>query len=420
MRFSSSRVVPMGGPKPKSWRVGDGRWLTASIVVAYFCALNLMALVLGCNFTQMWNIAGVAALPLRFEDLHDIANGINRFVNSNDPWSSETIAYSVRAFSYPKWWLAFAFLGLNPDTAYFFGFVFALLYLACAWIVLGQVGLGEGVCAGLLLVSPAVMTGIERGNGDLAIFALLTLAIYRRQSLPWATSSLFLAALLKLYPAAALVAVAAPPWRKTLPWIAVALVLFGLDVATSTREVSQIARGILHMQYFSFGTTPVLIGLIFLYPAKFGYTDILIMGSVLYVAVLAVSIWLRPSIRFKPQWEREIFAFRIGALVYVGTYALGTNYDYRFTMMVFCLPLLFVLIRERGIGGVWAGVATTAIVVYSNWYDVFPDTYGTGLQFFVKQLLGWTILGSLGAILAGTFLGAPAVASTEPAPARLP
>jgi len=408
----------MIGPHPKSWRAEDGRWLAAAMVVAYFCVLNLMALVLGCNFTQMWNIVGVAALPLRFEDLHDIATGADRFVRSDDPWSSETIAYSVQAFSYPKWWLALAFLGLNPDTAYFFGFAFALLYLACAWVVLGKVGMVEGLVAGLLLVSPAVMTGIERGNGDLLIFSVLTLALGRRRSLPWATGSLFVAAILKLYPAAALVALAAPPWRKTLPWLAGALALFGLDVIASQREVSQIAHGIFHMQYFSFGTAPVLIGLIYLYPTTFDYADILIMGSLLYVAVLTGAFWLRPRIRFKPEWERQIFAFRIGALVYIGTYALGTNYDYRFTMLVFCLPLLFVLTRERGIGSGWAGVATICIVTYANWYDIFPDTYGTGVQFFVKQLLGWTILGSLGAILAGTFLGAPVVGRTGLAPAE--
>jgi hypothetical protein len=398
---------------PRFWKAGEGRWVAAAMVVGYFCALTLLAMVWGCDIGVVWNEVGVPALPQHFADLRDIATGIERFERADQPWSPETIAYSVQAFSYPKWWLGAAFLGLNLDTFYFFGFLISSLYFACSFYVLGGINKVEGFMAGLLLVSPAVMTGVERGNGDLVIFLLLTFVLSRRRSLPWATGGIFLAAILKLYPAAALLALARPPWRRALPWLAGALALFGMDLLTSGQEIPQIARGILHMQYFSFGSTPILIGLIWLYPTVFDYTEILAMGTLGYLAVLAVAIWARPRVRLRPEWEREIVAFRIGASIYIGTFALGTNYDYRFTILVFCLPLLFLLRKDRGIGHLCAGVAAFSIIVYSDWYFVFADTYGTGLQFFAKQLIGWTILGCLAALLAGTFPGVPVAEKDE-------
>ena len=138
------------------------------------------------------------------------------------------------------------------------------------------------------------------------------------------------------------------------------------------------------------------------------------MGSFFYVVVLAISAWQRPRIAFKPEWEWQIFAYRIGAAIFIGTYALGTNYDYRTIVLAFCLPLLFTLVRERGRGCTVATAAITGVLVYTNWYAVFVDTYGTGLQFFLKQLIGWSVLGCLSAILAGTFLEASAVGNTGP------
>ncbi len=268
---------------------------------------------------------------------------------------------------------------------------------------MGRIGILEGLATGILLISPPVMTGIERGNGDLLIFSLLALALARRRSMPVATACVTVAAFLKLYPAVTFLALFRPPWRRSLPWVAGALALFGIDVLTGLGEVSQIRHGILHMQWFSFGTTPILIGLQRTMPGWFDYTRVFLLGSVLYVLVLGFSMLIRPRLVVQRQWERQLFAFRIGAPLFIGTFALGTNYDYRMMMLVFCLPLLFALVRQKSGGSSWAWVALVSIIIYASWYFVFEDTYGMGLQFYVKQLVGWMILASLTAILAGTF-----------------
>ncbi len=388
--------APKGG-----WRAWDGRWLALAMVVVYFLVIQGVASVFGARFWVAWSHTGVPAMPNTFADLHDISVGIDRFTQAKNPWTSEAISHAVSAYSYPKWWLALAVVGLNEKNFGAYGVILALLFLGTVMATLGRIGIVEGLMVGLVLTSPVVMTAVERGNGDMLIFILLAVGLRLRQSRHWATLAFLAAAFLKLYPAAVLLAMATPPWKKSLPWVAGGLVVFGVNVLTSMGDLHQISTGILPMQFFSFGTTPIWMSLPKSFPGTITYSHVLIIGSLCYLVAVAAGLRFRPVVPLQPEKEREFYAFRIGALVFIGTFTLGTNYDYRALFLIFCLPLLFSLIKETGGLRLWARIALGLIVAYNCWFFLFVLTYRTGFQFYLKQLLAWGVLVCLVALLAG-------------------
>ena len=101
-------------------------------------------------------------------------------VNSCDPWQ--------RPANYPRIWLVPSLLGLGQGSTFVLGLVLAALFLVAALAVLpAAAGAGSGALYGAALCSPAVMLGVQRGNVDLAVFAVVVLAVmlsreYRRVS----------------------------------------------------------------------------------------------------------------------------------------------------------------------------------------------------------------------------------------------
>jgi len=383
----------------RALRTIDGRWLTAMIVAGYFIFLAAGREIF---HLQLWEILGVPALPVPFHDLNDIAIGIERFRASEHPWSEASIVYSTQAYNYTKWWLCASYLGLDLKTVYVFGVSIGISFFACALFVLGRLTLIEGGIAGLVLISPNVMTAIERANADLIVFILMTLALALRRSVPLFVAIITVAAFLKFYPLAALLALVALSWRKTLFWLLVAIALVTIDLATSLGELHQIAANVTRVGWFSYGSTTMMEGywVTTLPGSPVTYNQIFIVGSFLFLMVVGASIWKRPHVKVNILWERELWSFRIGAALFVGTFALGSNLDHRTVILVFDLPLLFLLRKESGSIALWATAALFCIVLYTNgrllWNDAVP------LFFFLKQLTAWLLVVFFTGIFAAT------------------
>jgi len=191
-------------------------------------------------------------------------------------------------------------------------------------------------------------------------------------------------------------------WRKTLFWLLVAIALVTIDLATSLGELHQIAANVTRVGWFSYGSTTMMEGywVTTLPGSPVTYNQIFIVGSFLFLMVVGASIWKRPHVKVNILWERELWSFRIGAALFVGTFALGSNLDHRTVILVFDLPLLFLLRKESGSIALWATAALFCIVLYTNgrllWNDAVP------LFFFLKQLTAWLLVVFFTGIFAAT------------------
>jgi len=380
----------------------DGRWVAAGMIVAYFGVIAVAVLVFHGTLHSVCNDLGVPGKKLLFGDFRDVARGVDRFMASDDRWSADSIAYSVSAFNYPKWWLGAGYLGLSVKTCDAFSIGMILLFYLSSFYVLGPLTWVEGIMAGLVFISPNIMTGIQRANGDLLIFSMMSAVLALRRSVPLATLIMTFAALLKIYPAASLVVLMRAPWRKNLFWLIAAVTVLAIDVLTSAAEYRSIADNTNYTNNFAFGSTPALVTLHgdnFSSPQE--YDEYMVIGDLVLLAVMGLSFWVRPVLEIKPEGERAAYAFQLGAALYLGTFALGSNHDYRTVVLIFCLPLLFALFRETGKIRRWASAALMLIILYSCW------RYMTGLTqvefVYLKQIVAWAILALLSGILSSTF-----------------
>ena len=386
-------------PLEKKLQGLDGRWIAGGLVAGHFLFFLLVHTTTHLAYPRLWYLTGIQAMPAPFGDLGAIADGSEVYRTTGS-----TAGAPGALFNYPHCWLYAGYLGLNKSTLPIFGMAIAVCFYAATLFVLGKLTWFEGCLATLVLLSPSVLLGVERGNIDLVIFVLLALAVYFYRSPPVSVLIIVAASLLKIFPAFGLLAPLARPWRKSLPWIGLAagflLTYFVLDL----RELRWISSATPHSSRLSFGACAIFIGLFSptsheMKPALF------IMADLFLTIVVLLAIWQRPrltTVAHRPAWEREEFAFKLGAGLYLGIFALGTNWDYRMAMLIFCLPLLFRYRQLDSALRIWANTALVLMLVYMNWFRFSQETELRELV--VEQALSWGLLVCLTGILATQWL----------------
>lgn len=387
----------------KMLRKIDGRWVTAFLVAGYFGVLAWSASLLSPRSPfELQAFQWFGAMEPGFADLRGIVAGTERFDLGIDPWQSDLHDLWNRPFNYPHWWLYTDHLGLDKNTVPIFGVGMAVLYLVSSFFVLGRLSLLEGFTAGLFLISCNVVFGMVRGNVDLIICAFIALALGLRRFPSLSALTLLLTGILKIYPGIALLAMAAPPWRKTVPWMLAAIALLAGYEWIYRAEFQHIAAANIRTEILTFGSATWGLGLSkYLGKPGFDY-QIFLGGAQLLILVMAIAVWIRPRISLPVMWERELYAFRLGACLYLGAFALGACYDYRTMVLIFCLPFLFRLRREERPARTWALATLGLILLYMDWPLLFSQQLLW--PFLLKQAVAWGMVTGLTGIFAALLL----------------
>jgi len=360
------------------------------MVLGFFLLLKIASVALDQPVFELPPFAWFGPMAPYFADLRGIVAGTERLragipprtADLHDPWN--------RPFNYPKWWLYTDDLGLNMSRIMPFGYGMGALFYLSSFFILGKLRPFDGLVAGLFLISNAVLFGVERANFDLVMFILLALALGVRRVPALASLLIAVAALLKLYPLFAFVAMLAPPWKKTLPWLGFGLAFFALAELDDLHDVFMTMGFAPNMRTgtLAFGTTPWGLYLLERYHRPELYYDVVAIGSVAFLLAVGVGAWIRPRLDHDTLDAGQVYAFQLGAGVYLGSFALGTNHDYRAIFLLFCFPLLFHLLHQRRVlPWVWTTLALT--LLYVNW-QYLSDEAGM-LSFMLKQALAWAL-----------------------------
>ena len=83
-------------------------------------------------------------------------------------------------------WTRLGVFGLGEGDTVPLGVAIGVVFFAAALAVAGPLTLGEGAVYGVALLAPATMLGVERGNVDLLMFALVVLGLLLLRRSPWA------------------------------------------------------------------------------------------------------------------------------------------------------------------------------------------------------------------------------------------
>ncbi len=306
----------------------------------------------------------------------------------------------ARPANYPRLWLVPAPLGLGDDETVWLGVGLAIVFFVSALAVTGPLTVREGVIYGIALCSPAVMLGVERGNPDLAVFALLAGALLAlgggavRRAIAYGL--LFLAAVLKLYPVFAWGVLAR---RARYAAVGAMLGAFCLYVAITFDDIRTILDVVPKQVLFSYGAGVLADGLVAALDLP-GSTTSAILSAALVLAggLVALALGLRwRAAGAGLQTDRRLDAFWVGAGIYVGSYAVMHNFDYRLAFLLFAIPGLLSWSDRTDTPMPLASWGLAALLT-SLLLAARPSE-----DLAVEEIVNWFLFAYLGAVLVATF-----------------
>ena len=394
----------------------DGRVLAATAVVVFLATLLGVRASTG---TVPWRKVGVDQGAYSFEDLRAVTSswncarrGVQTFpYNPCDPFAHGGAGIE-RATNYPRLWAWFWHLDLRESDTVPLGIAIAVVFYLAALAVAGPLLLWEGIVYAAALLASATSLGIERGNVDMLMFALVAAAVLLVRRSPWAAAVPVVAAgVLKLFPAAVLVLFVHGRARLAAgATAAAALLAYAAATVGDLRTIRHVIPRVVGDSYGSGVLAQALRG------TGAGWLDRLSEshlrdGTLALAIALAVALLLLRNSLPEPA-ERgaglRLDAFWAGAAIYAVSYVFGWNFDYRLSFLILCVPQLCTWARPGRSPLAGARVALAALLVtlwLSSTRPPLPfglQSWYLGLAFPPEEALNWFLFAWFLAGIAAT------------------
>jgi hypothetical protein len=335
------------------WAPPVARSRTTGLLAIYAaCCVGLVAALYILGWDGTWARLGVSPMWPPFGDMRTVQGGLDSVQQGLNPQVSNPGDHWHRVMNYPSLWLDIArILDLRNETHYLvLETAVVLAYVACCFLLLRR---HASFWILVLVFSGSSVLAVERGNNDLVVFALLYWAV---NAAWWLAGGIFLAAVaLKIYPVFAIAC-----WIKDR-WFALVLGALALAVlAAMSTELRLIAGAVPSSATLSYGAVSVALAV----EQEFGvHLAAWAIALILLTAALGLILAAGRTAWLAVDCESEPFArlFLAGASIYVGTFLLASNYDYRLVFLIFCVPYIDSLRSPAIRNGL-----LTAMIIASN------------------------------------------------------
>ena len=320
----------------------------------------LLLLVLGIYLSLMfghrwWSYAGVPELEPEFADMYIILAASDGYRMGIDVFRDNLLDPFGRQYVYSRIWLWIGYTGLSLKDNDLLGLLLAFTFIFSAVMLLKVGNFLEFVLSALLLLSPAVMLGIERGNCDLILFAILGCAgnLSSQKSLSRQAASaslLYLATFLKYYPVVsfAVFVYAIKTRGKFWALAAFSAIIVGAYALWSLQDLQLLNKTIPRpdaREGFTFGGALIFNALGMSLPHA--RTVALCLGGVL-TGIFFSKAPFSLKLPLKQTSPRCVSLFLVGTSVLLFCFFLNTNYYYRCVFFLLLLPLFFELLQIQG------------------------------------------------------------------------
>jgi hypothetical protein len=352
-------------------------------------------LVVGRHLPELARL-GIPIMEPRFADARAISGASVSLAQGFDPLVHNPGDHMGRPMNYPRTWLLLAHLGLGPQHTDWLALAFAGVFGLGLLTLLPLAGTRRTVALLVAaLFSPVVWLGIERANNDLPVFGLVAIGAWLVTRHPrWAAGCLLSAGLLKLFPIFALPGHLVSGPRRTLRLAGVTAALFALWVWWTRADLALIRAGTYHWNRIGYGIDQIATSL-----AGRGLPELPLLIASIGVLAAAVISGLRWRARLRlasTPAPAALAAFRCGAGVHIGTFCLGSNFDYRLVFLLLTLPQLGHW-TERGTrrsrGWVWSLLTAALLLLWSmTWRSWLVPWCGEGPGLIVDELCSWWLV----------------------------
>ena len=338
------------------------------------------------GYENTWKFWQIETLMPPFADLRLIPGAAETFHRGLDPTVENPGDPYGRIFNYPRIWYLFFYTGIDQDDVIWLGIlIFALFYI-------GLISFPErlnrlGVILMLLITfSPAAMLLYERNNVDLLIFFICALAILiLNRSVLGTVAIILFGTILKIFPVFGMGILLEKSWKQFWRSMVFVIASFGIytwltfsNIRASwnlTMRGKTLSYGvnILFDRYNEYFMTifqklpPPIVAKNFL--GIFPY----LLGLAIFVIILVLG--LKASSMEHAENSRNLAAFRMGAFIYIGTFLLGNNWDYRLAFLLFTLPQLADWVYSTNGRQRTMVFITIGLIVISCWHFILAHWF---------------------------------------------
>jgi hypothetical protein len=370
----------------------DGRLLLLAILIVYFVPIFIASLA--PNYPESWKSPWIFPLVLKilpsFADLRVITAGAEcvrlgydvLIENPCDPWQ--------RQMNYPRVWSIPASWGLNQSHTVILGLLCGSLFFILTFITIEHLNYIEALFYALVLCSPSVMFAVERGNNDLIIFTLLALSLLTLKSRSSIWYSFFyiimlLASILKLYPIFGLAGLYKEK-PKSFASIFTTLTGFGIYVVLNFESLKLVSKATPRSSNLSYGGMVIFDTL---FPNYLNGMKLpIFVLSISIVFFIAYLLAKSGSALYQNSYTlttNRIDAFLIGSSIYMGTFLIGNNWDYRLIFLLFTIPQMLSWLKDRSCLAPISGLVLM-MVILTAWLSSC-----TNRVYHLDELINWLL-----------------------------
>jgi hypothetical protein len=341
--------------------------LTLLLLILSGCAALAGSFVFR-GYERTWVTLGIYPLSPYFSDARVITASAEAKALGFDPMVYNPRLAKGVVMDYPRIWQLLFHLGIDQRDTIYFEAVFVSLFFIGIFLFVGEINQPIAVVMACEIFSPSVLLGIERGNNDLVIFFLLALSLMViRKSTAASAGVIAFAFVLKLFPVFAAAVFFKEGRRRFFKFLTGSVLFVGAYCILLRNEIRAVHAGVATTNWASYGIAVNWVEME-------GLIHNPLLSKVVCYAVIGVLIVLSALLALRSSKSQDaaadelhIDAFRMGAAIYVGTYLLGSNFDYRLMFLLFTIPQLMQWLTNSDPRVQRAALITLAFVLYSLW-----------------------------------------------------
>ncbi|MFT5391696.1 MAG: hypothetical protein ACI8PT_001891 [Gammaproteobacteria bacterium] len=301
--------------------------------------------------TGAWHYLGVPHLVPDFLDFHALLAASDCHQQGIDVYQINPCDHFNRPMVYSHLWFALGDLGFTRADNPMLGFSLSIAFLVCAGAAVRPTRAAELLFGLAIVLSPAVMLGVERANNDLAMFILIWLAtsvMSNAAVVSWragaAYALIWLATFLKFYPLAGLAVLIGHihGTRQLGLVIVVSSLIFGAFVAIHLEDFRALAESVPRpIGRWTYGVRSLTTSL-----GADSLAPIVIAILAIFTGALSWVLARRLTFTLDNLTPGAVNLYLACGAILIGCYFVNNNYDYRLVFLIGLLPVVFALWRS--------------------------------------------------------------------------
>ena len=350
------------------------------------------------GYEETWQLWKVPTIMPPFLDFRLIPGSAESFRRGFEPTVKNPGDPAGRIFNYPAFWRIFFYSDITQDDTIWISILMIVLFFIGVFLFPEKLKIPGAIAMLLVVFSPAAMLLYERGNADLIVFFICVLIVLASGYSANLTALLVMVgAVVKLFPffgVSVLLKEAKPKFLLLFGSCFILLLTYMLVTIDSVKASWNLTmRG----NGLSYGTN-ILV-------ARYGerisrilahwFSTSLIQwllkyGPLAAALLLLFSVYVfaaRSKTTPETSSQRNLAAFRMGASIYIGTFLLGNNWDYRLAFLVLVVPQLmdWPMLGDKKYR-ILAAIGLGAVLL-SCWYLITSSQ----LDFFANSAEFWVV-----------------------------